>query len=277
MQTDFAQALRTLVNMIEFDLAVEAAKNVSRWVGTPGTNPFVTDLDPVSQARKVLDDNGAPGARSLLINSTSAAKARILSNLLKVNESGDTMTLRQGEIGDLFDFSIKQSGQLATFTKGTGASSTTDAAGYAVGSTSIGLASAGTGTIKAGDAIKFAGDNNVYGVITGDTDVSNGGTIKIAEPGLLVAIPTSATAITIQNSYLPNVGFSQNAMRLLERAPSKPEQGDMRIDEYILTDPRSGLSFEVSVWPGQRMVKYEVSAAWGVKNTKSEHTVGIFG
>ena len=83
---------------------------------------------------------------------------------------------------------------------------TTNAAGYAVGSTNITLAPAGTGQINAGDIISFSGDTNLYVVQTGDTDVSNGGTIVLQAPGLRVAIPAAATAITTYygNEIVPN-------------------------------------------------------------------------
>ena len=86
---------------------------------------------------------------------------------------------------------------LLTPQAGTGSGATTDATGYATSSTVITLASAGTGTIIIGDNVVFAGDTNRYKVTSGDADVSNGGTITIASPGLLVAIPASATAITV--------------------------------------------------------------------------------
>lgn len=73
---------------------------------------------------------------------------------------------------------------------------TTNAAGYAIGATTITLASAGTGAITAGDVITFAGDTNRYTVATGDTDVSNGGTIVLAAPGLLTTLTASTKAIT---------------------------------------------------------------------------------
>jgi hypothetical protein len=74
---------------------------------------------------------------------------------------------------------------------------TTNTAGYTIGATTITLASAGTGAIYVGDYVTFAGDTNKYKVATGDADVSGGGTIVLASPGLLKAIPTSATAITV--------------------------------------------------------------------------------
>lgn len=82
-------------------------------------------------------------------------------------------------------------------TKGTASGATTDATGYAIGTTTITLASAGTGTIIVGDRVTFAGDTVKYVVMSGDSDVSNGGTITIASPGLLTAIPSSTTAITV--------------------------------------------------------------------------------
>jgi hypothetical protein len=281
MQSDFAQALRVLANYIESAIAVEAYNNASRATGTAGTTPFGSDIGATADLRKILDDNGAPpGMRSLIINTNTAANMRKLGHLNKVNEAGTSMTLRQGELDMLHNFSVKESAASVFnlgHTKGTGASATTNNAGYAVGATVITLASAGTGTIKAGDVITFAGDTNKYVVRSGDADVSNGGTITLSEPGLRVAIPTAATNITVGNSYQPNVGFSADAIRLLARPPSKPSVGDARIDDYILVDDRSGLAFEISVWPGQRMVTYQVALAFGVKAIKRDNIALLLG
>lgn len=79
-----------------------------------------------------------------------------------------------------------------TGTKGTGAAYTSSAAGFAVGITSIPIIT-GTGTVLAGDEIKFASDDTVYTIATG---VSAPGTIVLAS-GLKKAIPAAATALTI--------------------------------------------------------------------------------
>lgn len=274
----FAEALRKLVNEIEADVAVEAAANASRAYGTPGTTPFGTEkLTDTAQLQKILDDNGASPVRSLVIDTSAAANLITMYNLTRANEAGTTLTLRQGELLDIHGLSIKKSAQVVRHVAGTGASATTNAAGYAVGATVITLANAGTGTVKPGDVITFAGDANKYVVAVGDTDVSNGGTITLSKPGLRVAIPAAATAITVSGNHTANVAFAQGAIQLATRPPARPVEGDMRIDSLTITDIRSGLSFEVSVWPGYRKVRLEVAMVWGVKAVKREHIVKLMG
>lgn len=274
----FAQGVRALVNEMEADLALAAKLGCSRAYGTAGTTPFASGVGDAAQIRKILDDNGAPlTGRSCVISTSTGANLRTNTQLTKANEAGDVMTLRQGELVDLSGISFKESGQAVSHTKGTGASATTNAAGYAVGATVITLAAVGTGTIVAGDVITFAGDTNKYVVASGDADVSNGGTITLAAPGLRQAIPASATAITVGNSYAANVAFTQNALVLATRAPELPQEGDLALDRMMLTDPRSGMTFEVSLYPGYRKIRAEIAAAWGWKVIKPEHMALLLG
>jgi hypothetical protein len=271
----FAQGLRALVNEMEADLALAAKLGASRAYGTSGTTPFASGVGDAAQLRKILDDNGAPASgRSVVISTATGANLRTNTQLTKANESGQTMTLTQGELVNLSGLSFKESAQAAFHTKGTAASATTNTAGYAVGATTITLASAGTGTIVAGDVISFAGDTNKYVVVSGDASVADGGTFTIALPGLRQAIPASATAITVSGSYTANIGFTQNAIVLATRAPELPQEGDLALDRMMLTDPRSGMTFEVSLYPGYRKIRAEIAAAWGWKVTKAEH-VGL--
>lgn len=275
---NFAQGLRVLVNEMEGDLGSAAIAGASRAIGTAGTTPFGSDFDEIADLRKILDDNGAPSSERTLVMDTSAgANLRKLNSLTSVADSGTTMTLRDGELLNIHGISLKESAGVKSFTKGTGASATTNNAGYAVGATVITLAATGTGTIKAGDIITFAGDTNKYQVASGDTDVSNGGTITLAAPGLRVAIPASATAITVGGSYTGNVVFSRNALHLITRAPALPKEGDSAIDRMQITDPRSGMVFEVSLYAVYRKVRAEVSAAWGTGVTKREHIALLLG
>jgi hypothetical protein len=273
-----AQALRVLTNEIESDLAVAATAAASRAYGTAGATPFASGLGDTAQIRKILDDNGAPATgRSLVMNTSAGAAVRTLTQLTKANEAGTTMTLRQGELMDVHGISLKESGQAVLHTAGTGASATTDNAGYAKGATVITLASAGTGTILTGDVVLLAGDTNKYLVVSGDTDVSGGGTITLAAPGLRQALPALAVAITVADDYSANVAFSQDALHLVTRQPALPQEGDAALGRMAITDPRSGLVFEVAMYPGYRKIKAEVSIAWGVKATKPEHTALLLG
>jgi len=268
-----AQALRGLANLIETSVAGVAHLGASRALAPTGSAVlFDTNVGDAAQGRKILDDNGTPlSDRSLVIDTSAGASLRTLMQLTKVNEAGTSMTLRDGQLLDLHGMSIRESAQAVQFTKGTAASSTTDNAGYAVGATVITLASAGTGAIKAGDVIAFAGDSNLYVVASGDADVSGGGTITLAAPGLRQALAASATAITVSADYSANVAFARSAIQLVTRAPALPDEGDVAMERFILTDPRSGLTFEVSVYGGYRKVRYEVAIAWGQKVVKPEH------
>lgn len=279
IQADFfSQALRTLVNEVEVDLAVEAMLNASRAFGTAGTTPFGTNTGETAQIKKILDDNGCPASeRSLIIDTTAGAALRTLGQLTKVNEAGTTMTLRDGALLDLNNLMIKESAGIQSNTAGTATGATTNNAGYAIGATVITLASAGTGTILAGNYVTFAGDSNKYLVVSGDADVSNGGTITIAEPGLRVAMSAATKAITMIATSVRNVGFTRSALHLVARTPALPQEGDAAIDSMMIVDPRSGIAFEVRLYAGYRKIRAEVALAWGVKAVAPRHIAALLG
>lgn len=276
-----AQAMRTLTNEIESDLAALHV-SASRAYGTYNATPFGTagDLSDFAQSRKVLDDNGAPQSDlHMVLGSTAVANIRgKQSGLFKVNESGTDNLLRRGALDNVQGFDLHASGQVKTAVAvGTGASATTDATGYAIGATTITLASAGTGTIIAGDIITFAGDNEKYVVVSGDTNVANGGTITIAEPGLRKAIAASATAITVIGATTRNMFFHRSAIQLATRAPAMPDGGDAADDVMLVTDPVSGLTYEFCIYRQKRQVRYEVNVAWGVKMVAPRHAGILIG
>lgn len=278
LRDQLAQAMRTLVNEVEADVATAGYLGASRAYGTAGTTPFASDLSDSAQVRKILADNGAPmGDLQMVFDTSAGAKVRSLGQLTKANEAADTNLLRRGVLMDVHGFALRESAQVKTHTKGTGASATTNNAGYAAGATVITLASAGTGTIVAGDVITFSGDANKYQVASGDTDVSNGGTITLAAPGLRQAIPAAATNITVINSAVRNLAFPRSAIALATRAPALPEQGDSAVDRMVITDPISGLSFEVSIYLQYRQVQLEVALAWGAAAIKTEHIATLLG
>ncbi|WP_225934363.1 MULTISPECIES: P22 phage major capsid protein family protein [unclassified Cupriavidus] len=282
LRNQFVQAFRTLTNQIDVDLFTTAYQNSSRAYGTPGTAPFGTagDLSDIAQLRKILDDNGAPQSDlQFVMGSAAMANLRGKQNVLfKVNEAGTDLLLREGIIGRLEGFDLRNSAAVTAVTKGTGASYTTSTAGFAVGTTQIPLIT-GTGTVNPGDTVTVAGDANKYVVTAG---ISAPGTITIAAPGLLQAIPASATAVTVGNTATPNLGFSKSAVQLITRAPQMPigpdgKAMDMADDVIQITDPKTGIVFDVAVYRQFMQLVYHVRLAWGCQAIKSNHIATLLG
>jgi len=271
-----AQAMRTLCNEIEADLTALYAQ-ASRAVGTASTTPFGTagDYMDAANVRRILADNGAPMTDISLVLNT-AAGANLRGRQVTAAARDDDL-VRRGVLLDVHGMAIRESAQVRTHVAGTASGATTNNAGYAVGSTTITLASAGTGAILAGDVIAFAGDPHRYVVVSGDTNVADGGTITIAAPGLRQAIPAAATAITITATSVRNMCFSRDAIVLAQRMPALPDGRDMADDRTTVTDPVSGLSFEVAEYRQYRQVQYEVACAWGVAMIKPEHCAILLG
>lgn len=272
-ENQIAQAMRRLTNAVESDLTA-LYSTFSRAYGAAGTTPFATagDYTDASETLRLLKDNGAPQSDNHLIINT-AAGAKILGKQADVNRQGSDSILRQGVLLDTSGMALRESGQINTTTKGTGTAYTSDTAGYSVGDTAITLIT-GSGTVVAGDVVTFTGDTNKYIVAAG---VAAPGAITLAAPGLRESIAASAVAMTIGANGDQNLCFTRSAIILATRSPAVPSEGDLAIMREVVTDPRSGLSFELSVWPGTRMVTYQVGLAWGVKNVKPEHTAVLLG
>lgn len=272
LRDQFEQAFRTLCNEVENDLAI-LYKKASRAVVPAGTTLFdAANYKDIANCRQILVENGAPlDSLTLVLNPLAGAAFRGNAQYYGANTAGDQNFLRQGILMNIHGVDIRESQQIYSATAGTGASATTDNAGYAVGSTTLTLASAGTGTILAGDVVSFAGDSKYYVVTTGDADVSNGGTIVLGAPGIRTAMSAATKAITVNASTDKNMMFSRNAIHLVTRAPARPEEGDLAEDVMLITDPRSGLTFEISMYKEYRRIKYEVAIAWGCEVIKPEH------
>jgi hypothetical protein len=277
-----AQAMRVLANTVEADLAALYVA-ASRAYGTAATAPFGTagDLSDVAQVRKILEDNGCPDSElRLIINTTAAANLRgKQSALFKVNEAGTDAMLRRGTIGDLEGFQIGVSGQIKSHTKGAGTGYLiNNASGEGIGETTIALdgGTVNTTGIKAGDVVTFAGASTAhrYVVKTGITAVS--GNIVLGAPGLRVAEADDA-AMTIGGSYTANMAFHRAALRLAMRAPALPPGGDAASDVMDVSDPTSGLAFQVAVYKGHLQQAVVVRAVWGVKCVKPEFLALLLG
>lgn len=277
MRDQYVQMMRTLVNEMEKDCAVEVAQSAilaGKFVGKAGETPFAQNLDVLTEARKMLVDAGSPTTDlQLALNTTAGMKMRNLTQLQKVGDAGDGSLLRQGVLGTLFGFNIRESAGLQE--QGTTSVTTgykvNNASGYDIGAKAIAI-DTGAGAIAKGSVVTFGTDTEQYIVAE---DIPTGGTtLKLVE-GLKKAIADNADVKLATNT--PNVGFSRGSVILATRLPAVPAGGDSAIDRTVITDPVSGISFEVALWGGAYQNTISIAGAWGVKTIKPEHTVAILG
>jgi len=280
-EDQLSQAFRTLINEMEADLFLAAKRAASRAYGTAGTTPFATaaDLTDIAQIRKILADNAAwTGDMHLVLSSTTGAKIRgTQSSLFKVNEAGDAGLLRDGRLGNLEGFQLHESAQIVSHVAGTASGYLVDlTAGYAIGSTTVHV-DTGTGTILYGDVLtntKTARDTNKYVINTGFAGDGDGD-IVLGKPGNRVAWVNN-DPVAVGAAYTGNFAFERNAIHLLTRLPKLPKEGALG-EHQVITDPFSGISFLLSVYPAYHKVIMEVSLAWGVKAVKSEAIATLLG
>ena len=268
----FKQAFRALANEVDADLGA-LYFNASRQVGTPGVTPFgiKEDLSDAALARKVLEDNGSPTTDlQMVLGSAAIANLRGKQSVLfKVNEAGTEQLLREGTLGRLEGFNIHNSAGVKAHVASAAADYLVN--GAKVEGDRIIAIDTGTGTFSAGDVVSFEGDDNKYVVAAASASA-----ITLAEPGLRQDLADN-TAITRGAGYVANMAFDRNALLLASRTPAMPEGGDTADDVMNVTDPVSGITFQVALYRQYRQIRYEVGLAWGVAAPVPRHSVIIAG
>lgn len=262
------QGMRTLRNEAEADAAVAIKQGASRAVGTAGTTPFASDLSAMTNARKVLQDNGAPLADlQLAIDSSAGLNLRNLGIIQQADQAGSDAERRSGALLRQFGFEIRESAGVGLHTKGTGASYLVNGT-LAVGATTI-TVDGGSGTILPGDVVTFAGDSNKYVVKT----ALDSGSFTINAPGLLAA-PADNAAVTVGNNYTANVAFERSAVVGIMRPPLMP--ANPTIGQMLISDERgmTYLMLDIAQY-GQRT--WELHLAWGFKTVNGEFSTAVLG
>lgn len=264
------QGMRTLRNLAEVDAVTAIKQGASRAVGTAGTTPFASTLDLMVDVRKILADNGAPLADLQLCMDTSAgANLRKLGIIQQAYQAGSDAERRSGNLLRQFGFNLRESAGITAHTKGTGASYLSNGA-TAVGVRDIAL-DTGTGTVLAGDVVTFAADSaNKYVVNTG---VAAAGTITLGRPGARVTIAT-ANAMTVGNTYTPNLAFERNAVVGIMRPPLMPANPVMQMQ--AISD-QMGMTYLLVQIAQYGMLTWELHLAWGFKVTQGEHVALVMG
>lgn len=252
------QAMRSICNKVELDLMLHLGQNAGNAYGTAATTPFVSNMADIPNIMKLMLDRGCPddGQINGIYDTTAAVNMQNLSALYKVNESGSDAMLRRGELGSLYGVNFKRSGQVGQPAVGTGTSYVLNGA-HAVGATSI-VIKTGTGTVVAGDVVTI---NSVKYVVK--TGVAAAGTIVLHSG--LVAAGSDGNTVTISAISRRNVVLHNGCAELAIRPLANPYGGDAAVDQMVVSDPKSGLSFKLSHYRGFHKSMIEIGCLYGYK------------
>lgn len=264
------QAMRTLVNEIEVDLG-QLFRRASRAAGEAGKTPFKDTLTDTAQVRKILTDNGAPlSDLQCVIDTTAGAALRTMAQLTKANEAGTISLRAQGTLLELHGFTLRESAGVATHALTSVLKDKILSENNAAGGATFVPVNIKTENAAPGDLLVIGPHKYVIAGIEPDKGV------RIFAPGLREELGKGAE-IKFISKFTANFAFSRSAIVLATRAPALPEEGDMADDRIMITDPRTNMSFEVSMYKQYRRVRYEIAAAWGCQNIKPEHTALLLG
>lgn len=269
------RAFRAIRNKIETDLGDVIYQGASRAVGSAGTTPFATNLDAATEVRQILVDNGYffPGEVSLVVNTAASTNMLQLQQLTKANEAGTNRALRNGDLLDIFGMMIRESDGIALHTKGTGTSYVSNATTTEpIGETVIAV-DTGSGTILAGDVITQVDDSdNAYVVNT----ALDSGTFTIGDPGLVDVDIDDGDAITVGNSYTPNVALNRSCVELVARPLAVPGE-DAATNVLQVPDPYTGIVYEIREYVGFHKRMWSVSLVYGAKVWESAGVAVLMG
>ena len=161
---------------------------------------------PISTAK--FESLGIKSIQNTIISKTVSGKK--LARQIDGQRWGFTarvITAKRSDVyGDLMAFIIKQRSGKENFTiippeveNARGTASGTPNGTASAGDTSITLGGSGSGTLKAGDMIKFANHDKVYMVVADQSDIST---------GTLTIEPPLTTAVSSSNIQFDNVPFT---------------------------------------------------------------------
>jgi hypothetical protein len=215
-------------------------------------------MNDLPNIMKLLLDRGCSddGQITGIYDTTAAVNIQNLSNLYKVNESGNGDLLRNGKLGELYNISLRRSAQVARPAVGSAASYVLNGV-HAVGATSI-VVKTGSGTLVAGDVVII---NSVKYVVA--VGLAAAGTFTINSG--LVAAGADGDTVTIVALGRRNIVIHRDAAELAIRPIALPAGGDAAKDRMVVQDPVSGMAFTLSHYVGFKKAMIEVGCLYGSK------------
>lgn len=271
VRQNIANGMRALRNSAELAATAAVKIGASRATGTAATTPFASDINPIADLRKILQDNGAPLTDlQMVVDSSASLNLRKLGIIQQAYQAGSEEERRSGNLLRQFGFKIGESAGIGLHTKGTGSLYVTSGS-TAPRTTDIALVT-GTGTVLSGDVVTFAADAaNKYVVGTG---IAAPGTISLNRPGARVTIAT-ANAMTIGGNYTANLAFERSAIVGIMRPPLIPLGG--QITATMPISDMNGMTYLLVEITGDGMTTWRLHLASGFKVVQPEHVAILMG
>ena len=267
------QGMRALRNEAEEKLCQTIYKGAGAAYGTAATTPFASTLEPITNAYKILKENGAPMSDlQMIVNPTAGLNLRNLGIIQQAYQAGSDAERRSGNFLRQFGFMINESSGIATHTAGT-ATGFDAAGGEPLKETTIAVDGSDSGTILAGDVVTFAGDTNKYVVVSSTASGAASGNIVINKPGLKKVLADTVEG-TLAASYTANLAFEKSAIVGVMRPPLMFPNAN--ISQLLISDEK-GLTYLLCEIAGDGMKTWSLRLAYGFKVIQPEHIVTILG
>lgn len=275
------KSVRAMANQVDADL-LALYKDVYNYVGTAGTTPFGSSTVEAQTASRILTTNLAPKAeRYMVLDEFAYANALGLDVLQKVNESGDSETLRDAMISRAVGFDWAEDQNVATHTSTASGNYALDANATAGATTIVVDDDAGANPTDAvvGDIFNIAGDttNYVITAISTATPTANEDTWTISPPlaanasdGDNITMVTSSASTSVQNLAFHREAFAFASRPMIDlQTPGSILQ--------TLNDPISGLSMRYEIQRGWKETVFSLDMLYGVLAVRPSLACRIFG
>lgn len=265
-----AEAVKAVAEGINSYILSQMAKGFYIYGGTGGTTPFGSDVALARTIRRDLNKARCPiSPRRFVVDPDAEANLLARAEFTQYNTSGEAgaQNLIEGSMGRRFGFDWFMDQQVASFTKGTGASY---AGTGTAGNKTVTLAT-GTGTVLVGDIVTFAGGTETYVVTAG-----------VAAPGVISIYPSltrtlSSAAMTIVTTTgVQNVAFHRDAFAFAIR-PMQPVDPNLGSIVNQAVDPVSGLALRLEITREHKRTRWSFDALYGGKVVRPELGARLLG
>lgn len=264
------QKVADLADTITGDVMTAAKNGIGSFVGTIGTAPFLTTVQPAVTAARKLNDNRVPSTnRSVILSTASYADAVMLPALQQVQNSGDPKVIMEGELGRKFGLDWYWDNGIPEHTAGT-------AAGFVVAATPAGsnttAISGGTGTFNVGDLFTIAGNpDKSYVVQAGTTSTvlnyAPRNDVAWAGNAALTKVASRKNDFVLQKECLAFVTRSEVDMSVIAR--------QIGAYDIVMSDPVSGVSMRHTITKEHYQWRFAFSVLYGAKVIRPEFGVQI--